>query len=398
MRKLSQCRVVAAGLTGALASAGVLATVGVPAAEATPGAASTVTVVASGLNNPRGVAWSSGRLYVAEAGTGGSDCPAGLMGPEHRPVCVGLTGSIAQIDRGRARNIVSGLFSSAGPGGAAASGVAGLTAAHGDDLKVVMSESVAGTFSALPKGTAFTPADTAAARAQLGRVATVEEGRLRLGAHVGDADYAWSARHKNLVPDQFPDANPNAVKVVGDTTYVVDAASNTLDSVTRSGLVRQLAFFPNPAHSDAVPTCIDRGPDGALYIGELAPGRDGTPARSTGTARTRGGCRSGRPGSTSSTAAGSTTRATSTPSSSRPTGSTPARPGIRPATSSRSRPTARAPCSVPTRCSTRRASPPTTPATSTSPTGRSCPALPHTPACPPARSCESTADLPGTLP
>lgn len=272
MRKLSQCRVVAAGLTGALASAGVLATVGVPAAEATPGAASTVTVVASGLNNPRGVAWSSGRLYVAEAGTGGSDCPAGLMGPEHRPVCVGLTGSIAQIDRGRARNIVSGLFSSAGPGGAAASGVAGLTAAHGDDLKVVMSESVAGTFSALPKGTAFTPADTAAARAQLGRVATVEEGRLRLGAHVGDADYAWSARHKNLVPDQFPDANPNAVKVVGDTTYVVDAASNTLDSVTRSGLVRQLAFFPNPAHSDAVPTCIDRGPDGALYIGELAPG------------------------------------------------------------------------------------------------------------------------------
>src|SRR5262249_19601041 len=30
--------------------------------------------------------------------------------------------------------------------------------------------------------------------------------------------------------------------------------------------------FPNPPASDAVPTCIDRGPDGALYIGELTGG------------------------------------------------------------------------------------------------------------------------------
>jgi hypothetical protein len=45
-----------------------------------------VSVVASGLNNPRGVAFAHGRLYVAEAGKGGTDCPAGAKGPEGGPV------------------------------------------------------------------------------------------------------------------------------------------------------------------------------------------------------------------------------------------------------------------------------------------------------------------------
>jgi hypothetical protein len=36
------------------------------------------------------------------------------------------------------------------------------------------------------------------------------------------------------------------------------------------GSVQVLAFFPNTPLSDAVPTGLDRGPDGALYIGTLA--------------------------------------------------------------------------------------------------------------------------------
>ncbi len=272
MRNRLQGRVAAVGLTGALAGAGLLAAVGVPAAEAAPGTApSTVTVLASGLNNPRSVTWSAGRLYVAEAGKGGLDCPTGLMGPDGGPTCVGRTGSIAQIYGGRAHNVVSGLFSMAGQGGIGAEGVMGLTATGADDLTAVFGESVAGAFASLPKGSSFTRSDSAAARAQLGRLATVDDGRLALRADVGDSDYAWSVRHKNLVPDQFPDANPNYVKVVGNTTYVIDSASNTLDAVTRGGHVRQLAFFPNPPQRDAVPTCVDRGPDGALYIGALAP-------------------------------------------------------------------------------------------------------------------------------
>jgi sugar lactone lactonase YvrE len=52
---------------------------------------------------------------------------------------------------------------------------------------------------------------------------------------------------------------------------VVDAGANVLSSVDSRGHVRQLAFFPNRGSGDAVPTCIAKGPDNALYFGELAP-------------------------------------------------------------------------------------------------------------------------------
>ena len=51
------------------------------------------TIVATGLNNPRQLAFSrDGDLYVAEAGAGGSG-PCNT-GPEGGTVCFGLTGSV----------------------------------------------------------------------------------------------------------------------------------------------------------------------------------------------------------------------------------------------------------------------------------------------------------------
>ena len=57
-------------------------------------------VIASGLNNPRGLAFSpNGGLYVAEAGAGGSGpCFAGPEGP----ACFGDSGSVTRIDASRA--------------------------------------------------------------------------------------------------------------------------------------------------------------------------------------------------------------------------------------------------------------------------------------------------------
>lgn len=94
-------------------------------------------------------------------------------------------------------------------------------------------------------------------------------------AGVGDHDYAWAARHKNLVPSQFPDSNPNGVLVTaGVMRLVVDAGSNTVDQVSAGGAVRVLTFLPAPTGSvtDAVPTCAAVGPDGALYVEELLGG------------------------------------------------------------------------------------------------------------------------------
>src|SRR5439155_13952167 len=66
-----------------------------------------------------------------------------------------------------------------------------------------------------------------------------------------------------------PDANPYAVFAGSGERWVTDAAANTLDEVRANGSVRVVAFIPSPPVSDSVPTCLDRGRDGAFYIGEL---------------------------------------------------------------------------------------------------------------------------------
>ena len=55
---------------------------------------------------------------------------------------------------------------------------------------------------------------------------------------------------------------------------VVRAHANILSEVKQNGAVKVLAFFPVPVNweSDSVATCVARGPDGALYVGELLGG------------------------------------------------------------------------------------------------------------------------------
>src|SRR5262249_3758320 len=78
----------------------------------------------------------------------------------------------------------------------------------------------------------------------------------------------------NLAPTNFPDANPNTVLYSQGHRYVADPGANTLVQVMGNGKAKVLAFFPVPPHSqsDSVPTCVTRGPDGALYVGELLGG------------------------------------------------------------------------------------------------------------------------------
>src|SRR4029079_6434067 len=64
-------------------------------------------VVASGLNNPRGLAFSpNGGVYVAEAGAGAArPCFAGPEGP----ACFGHSGSVTRIDGSGQRRVLTGL-------------------------------------------------------------------------------------------------------------------------------------------------------------------------------------------------------------------------------------------------------------------------------------------------
>src|SRR5262245_10972640 len=81
-------------------------------------AQSSVTVVMSGLDNPRGLAFGpDGALYVAEAGKGG-DLPA--LFERGQQQFIGATGAVSRLIRGRQERIVFGFSSVAPAGGAGA--------------------------------------------------------------------------------------------------------------------------------------------------------------------------------------------------------------------------------------------------------------------------------------
>jgi hypothetical protein len=239
---------------------------GSAAASTHPAAKATVTTVVSGLDNPRGLAFGGdGRLYVAEAGHGGPNCLSGPGGA----TCAGLTSAISRINiaAGTSRRVVKGLISLAGSDGSAATGVDGISFVGRTLYGIENASSPAVPPSGFPAWL------LKAARNQLGRLIVAgSDGHWKSIANVGLRDYVWSGRHKNLVPGQFPDANPYGVLALRDTRWVVDAGSNTLDRVNEDGHVSVVKFFPNPPSSDAVPTCLARGGDGALYIGELTGG------------------------------------------------------------------------------------------------------------------------------
>jgi len=247
-----------------------------PAARAAePG--SGFTTVATGFDNPRGLAFGEdGRLYVAEAGSGGPTCATG--GPGGGSLCIGLSSGISVItDDGAHHRILSDLASTSGQGGFFATGADGLSSNDDGHLFTVMTEcpQVAGH---IPPGV-FDPSLISSVQGQLGQVLSVNDGGFRAIAGVGAFDWNWSSTHMNLVPGQFPDCNPYGILAGEHGHWVVDAASNTLDRVGRDGTIEIVAFFPNPPVSDAVPTCLARGPDGALYVGELT-GNGNTPGSS----------------------------------------------------------------------------------------------------------------------
>jgi hypothetical protein len=260
-------------LTGIFTTAGLVAAVGVmtaPAAGArVSGGQGAFAVVAAHLNNPRGLSPApGGGFYLAEAGSGGDTCLGG--GPEGE-TCLGLTGSFDRVRAGGVKRIVTGLLSGSGAGGVAAEGPVSVAASPDGKLygQFGLSSHVVPPAGAIPANLRD------AALAQLGHLWLVKpKGSVRNVSDVGDQDWTWTSTRINLAPHDFPDANPNAVLYSGGHRYVVDAGANILAEVKRNGAVKVLAFFgvPAGAQSDAVPTCVARGPDGALYVGELLGG------------------------------------------------------------------------------------------------------------------------------
>jgi len=86
-----------------------------------------------------------------------------------------------------------------------------------------------------------------AALAQLGHLWLVKPGgSVRNVSDVGDQAWTWTSTRINLAPNDFPDANPNAVLYSGGHRYVVDAGANILTEIKRNGAVERPGLLPGP--------------------------------------------------------------------------------------------------------------------------------------------------------
>lgn len=225
------------------------------------------TVIADGLNNPRGIAVGpDGSVYVAEAGTGGpQSVTIGEM-----TLHIGNTGQVTQIMPDGSKRVVAREFFSAELDGEV-SGLHGLTYGQGALWAVTV-----GTLDAPqpPPGT--------------GALLRIDPAT---GASTTVADIqAYEKQHN---PDGFAiNSNPYGVAAGPDgMIYVADAGANAILRVNPAGgAVSLLALIPgialppgmappggNPDRGganeiDPVPTNLAFGADGALYVSLLTGG------------------------------------------------------------------------------------------------------------------------------
>lgn len=237
----------------------LLGTTAATAAEAgTTASSSRIEVVASGLDNPRGLTFGPGGvLLVAEAGSGG-DGPC-IIGGDGAEFCLGQTGAVTAVWRGHQRRIVTGLPS-----------------LGTRDQSEVGGPHDVGVYRASLLVAIGLGADPAR-RAELGPagvgIGTIQRVSLRRTRTFADL----AAFEADNDPDQDqpatgPDSNPYAVLPQhGGSVLAVDAGGNDLLRIGPGGRISVVTVFPVETVSgspvDPVPTTVARGPDGAYYVG-----------------------------------------------------------------------------------------------------------------------------------
>jgi sugar lactone lactonase YvrE len=236
-----------------------------------PAAATTWTVVVSGLDNPRGVAFGpEGALYIAQAGSGGDGaCGPGPEGTR----CYGDTGAITRYDlrSGGVTDVVTGLPSLATEDGQ-------MFAIGPNDLSLQGRGNLFFTigFGGDPGTREQVFGADGAKLATLGRA--TPDGKWTLLSDLGlfEAD-------NNPTGDE-EDSNPYGILALAGKQVVADAGANALLEIRANGAVAPLATFADGMADappflglppgtqipmDTVPTSVAVGPDGDYYVGQL---------------------------------------------------------------------------------------------------------------------------------
>ena len=233
------------------------------ASTAEPGARQasvTTTVFLSGLDSPRGLSFGpEGALYVVEAGARAINGPC--VAVPRGESCYSGTGAVTRYWKGQRERIVSGLPSIFNP----------------------VTLDIVG-----PSDIAFLGRGNAAVTIGWGGNPALRAGLGALGASFGhviqlNASGGWravadiSAVEVASNPAGGPvDSNPYGILNEAGVRFVADAGGNSLIALRSDGSTSVVATFPpRPApapfgQSEAVPTEVERGPDGALYVSTLS--------------------------------------------------------------------------------------------------------------------------------
>lgn len=224
------------------------------------GGAPSESVVMTGLDNPRGLAFGpEGALYVVEAGRGGAGPCQTLRGATQ---CYGPSGAVTRLWRGHQERIASGFPSMVSPFGDA-------WGAHDISFQGRGGAYITTGFGANPT-----------LRSGFGE-AGMGFGRLiKMSASGGWRFVADLSAHElaNNPDGGLVESNPYGVLAEAGGQIVAEAAANALLHVDASGDISTLATFPsraqgrltpNGALTDAVPTAVIVGLDGAYYVPEL---------------------------------------------------------------------------------------------------------------------------------
>ena len=231
-------------LRGVLAAPFAVATAGWPLPLPLPKAlgqepADPFTLVASGLSNPRGMAWApDGTLYVAQGGTG---VPA---------ESVGAAANVVRIVDGCPQQVITGLPSTEGMSGAVQG--TGSVAFLGDTLYVLQdSEDGRGDLKAtFPNGV----------------YATTPDGGARVLADIS----TWMDENPVAhIPYDRGKLGETFGMMAGDGfLWVVESNEGQVLKVTPDGAIERVADL---SEGHPVPTGISPAPDGGVYVGNLTP-------------------------------------------------------------------------------------------------------------------------------
>jgi hypothetical protein len=221
--------------------------------------AQSVETIASGLSNPRGIAFApNGDLFVVEMGVGGpGPCIPSPVFP-NPPRCYGPTGALTRIAPGGVpgfERVATGLPSLVLATGAAEGGPADL--------------SFHGMVAYVQIGFGGDPAQ----RALLGDAGALFGWLLQVEPNGKYRPLVDIANHETLNnPYGGPiDSNPYGVLALPGRRIIADAGANALIESAANGRTRTLAVLPpaQPGGRDPVPTSVAEGPDGALYVSQL---------------------------------------------------------------------------------------------------------------------------------